>query len=884
MNTAFDKPTDAGPSSPTNEPGLSASLHDVGFSYDGGTSWVLNGIDLDIKVGERICLVGPNGSGKSTLARLIAGLSSPDRGSIALLGYDVFHDGKPNSGLYRKARKGIGAVFQNPMDQIITTVVGDDVAFGPENLALAPDVITTRVHESLDAVDMEGTLFDDPSRMSGGQQQRIAIAGILAMAPSMIVLDEPTAMLDLAAQHDVLDVLDNLQHEGTTIVHVTHRPEELKHADRILSLEDGELVELTPTQAALKLSVTNADDTGLLKPDGLIIEGGSRKDNGLKTDGALNGSAKEDVNRTINHSQTEFQAAASSDTAASATNAPASDNAPAITAEPAIRFDHVSYRYPKSDKDTLHDFSMTIKQGEIVAIMGRNGTGKTTLTRLMSALSKPDSGTIQVSGIDLSSMSRRDKKALRSSVGLVMQQPEQQLFAETVRQDVAYGPSNQGLPAQVVDQRVNRALTLLGIDGLADRSPFSLSGGQQRLTAIAGIIACEPRILILDEPTAGLDASASERIYALIRTLNAHGVTIVLITHSPRQARQLADRVITLGGVEQGDKSQKDSNHHSRNDSGPNTAIDKAIDTDTSVHASAAGNIDQPRQHTSDEKTATSGNADQVGAANQPTPPAQRQSIIERLDPRVKLIVFLVLMFTSFMVTSLPQLALTAVMVVILAAAAKLGPKLLFRSMKGFLILLAVMGVINMLFVRTGRPLVSIASFPITDDGVMAAILYTCRFGLVILLGIILLQTTTPTALTDGFGSLLSPLRKFGLHTQELALVMSLALRFLPTLAAEARNIIDAQSARGGSIETGSPTRRLKALAAIVVPIFAGALRHSDNLSLALDARCYEENIERTHWHAMHVARRDVAFIVLCALYLAILLTLKTGLVAAPRL
>ncbi|WEV70002.1 energy-coupling factor transporter ATPase [Bifidobacterium sp. ESL0775] len=865
MTIAFDKPANAESSSPINETGpapacVAARLRDVGFSYDGGASWVLDGIDLDIKAGERICLVGPNGSGKSTLARLIVGLASPDKGSITLLGRNVFHDGKPDSDNYRNARKSIGAVFQNPMDQIITTVVGDDVAFGPENLALDPQLITERVYESLDAVDMGNTLLDDPSRMSGGQQQRIAIAGILAMSPSMIVLDEPTAMLDLEAQHDVLQVLDNLQRSGTTIIHVTHRPEELKHADRILSLEHGRLVELDQTQAALRLSVTNADDTGLLKPDGLIIEDDSRKAR---------------VPKETNDST-------------------ASSN------EPAIRFNHVSYRYPKSSTDTLHDFSMRIEQGEVVAIMGRNGTGKTTLTRLITALAKPDSGAIQVAGIDLTSMSRRDKKALRSSVGLVMQQPEQQLFAETVRQDVAYGPSNQGLPQQVVDQRVNRALNLLGLSGLAERSPFSLSGGQQRLTAIAGIIACDPRILILDEPTAGLDASASERIYALMRTLNAHGVTIVLITHSPRQARQLADRVITLGEpvADRNGKKSENGNPIQRNDqangeTGTPSAIDEAADSSSSPASNKSDKPDKPTSARRTEKSEINSQSDSKSKAkaqdesstvSKPVNQAHRQSVIERLDPRVKLVVFLVLMFTSFMVSSLPQLALTAVMVVVLAAAAQLGPKRLFRSMRGFLILLLVMGVVNMLFVRTGKPLVTFWNFPITDEGVMAAVLYTCRFGLVILLGIILLQTTTPTALTDGFGSLLSPLRRLGLHTQELALVMSLALRFLPTLAAEARNIMDAQAARGGSIETGSPTKRIKALGAIIVPIFAGALRHSDNLSLALDARSYEEGIHRTHWHAMRVSAKDVVFMVLCALYLMALISLKTGILSVVRL
>ncbi|WEV73373.1 energy-coupling factor transporter ATPase [Bifidobacterium sp. ESL0798] len=857
---------------PNDADGSAARLDGIRFSYDGGKSWALNDIDLDIRAGERLCLVGPNGSGKSTLARLIAGLAAPDDGSVTLLGHDVFSSGTPHSDQYRKARKNIGAVFQNPADQIITTVVGDDVAFGPENLALHPDEITKRVDESLTAVDMHDSIDDDPSRMSGGQQQRIAIAGILAMHPQMIVLDEPTAMLDLEAQHDVLRVLDALQQAGTTIVHVTHRPEELKRADRILGLGNGRLVELSQTQAALKLSVTNADDTGMLKPDGLIIDANPEKS----------------ANTASKGQQTANDDTTSTDMA----------NSEIARSEPAVSFEHVSFRYPKADNDTLHDFSMRIEQGEVVAIMGRNGTGKSTLTRLMTALSKPDDGTIKVAGIDLASMSRHDKKALRSSIGLVMQQPEHQLFAETVRQDVAYGPSNLGLTQQIVDQRVNQALALLGISDLAERSPFSLSGGQQRLAAIAGIIACAPSILILDEPTAGLDTTASERIYALVRTLNAHGVTVIMITHSPRQARQLADRVITLGKPIQADDDKncmtvdsepsitsgqrpEPKQNDQKNDIAQHSSDEEHLKSSRTVSAGSQNRQSADNNQPTDER--------QSGGSNQSASPrtsktGEQPSIIARLDPRVKLVVFLVLMFTSFMVSSLPQLGLTALMVIFLAATAKLGPKRLLRSMRGFLILLLVMGIVNMLFVRTGRPLVTFFDFPITDEGVMAAILYTCRFGLVILLGIILLQSTTPTALTDGFGSLLSPLRRLGLHTQELALVMSLALRFLPTLADEARNIMDAQAARGGSIETGTPAKRIQAIVAIIVPIFAGALRHSDNLSLALDARSYEEGIRRTHWHAMHVTGKDVCFIVLCALYLALLLSLKAGIFSVVRL
>jgi energy-coupling factor transport system permease/ATP-binding protein len=404
---------------------------------------------------------------------------------------------------------------------------------------------------------------------------------------------------------------------------------------------------------------------------------------------------------------------------------------------------------------------------------------------------------------------------------------------------------NQGLAASEVDERTRNAMKLLGITDLADRSPFSLSGGQQRLAAIAGVIACNPRILILDEPTAGLDSSANERIFNLIRSLQAQGVTIIMVTHSINQAHHIADRIISL-----------DTEKTATEDSGQETA-------------QANGDMD-----------ANGSSHHHIFKASE----LKRTGIMTRLDPRVKLVVFLMLTLMMFLVNQPAELLLAAVGTFLITAFSGLKAVELFRSLRGFLILFFVIGVFNMFFVNTGPTLVTLWGLKVTRDGLGLAALYTSRFSLAVLLGIVLLKTTTPTALTDAFASLASPLRRFGLHTQEMALVMSLALRFLPTLVNETSAITQAQAARGGSIETGSPMRRLKALAATLIPVFAAALRHSDNLALALDARCYEEGIHRTHWHAMHVTGKDLIAVALSIAYLALLLTLKIGLIPMPSL
>lgn len=736
-------------------------LEDIRFSYDGGATWALDGVTLAIAQGERVCVTGANGSGKSTLARLMAALAAPDEGVVRLLGKQVFDDQGAHANVYRSARRHIGAVFQNPEDQIVTTVLEDDVAFGPENLGMSHDVMSTAIDSSLSAVDMNARRSADPTRMSGGEQQRIAIADMLAMNAQVLILDEPTAMLDPDARADVMHILDELQQRGVTVVLVTHHADETAGADRVIRLQDGRVVE--------------DDDT------------------------AVNAATK------------ETQALASA--AALPTHTPSGTD----SADTIINVQDVSFGY---DSPVLDHLSFEVKRGEIVAMMGPNGAGKTTLARLLCALATPSSGSIAIDGIPVatngSKASRRDRERLRSEVGYVMQHPERQLFAATVAEDVAFGPRNQHLDETEVQSRVQEALETLHISHLADRSPFELSGGQQRLAAIAGVIACHPRVLVMDEPTAGLDTDATACIHTLIRTLQSQGTTVVFISHSESEAHEVADRILTLEPVQKA-----------------------------------------------------------AAVAATPTSKDPHHSPIAALDPRVTLVATLVLMFSAFAITNAAQLACAAVLTVLVVALSHTNPLQLLKSVRLLLAMFVVCGLLNVFFVRSGTPLTHLGPIVITDDGIATALLYACRFALVVILGAVFLRCVTPTAITDAFAALLKPLHVFGVHTQEIALVMSLALRFIPTLGDEARSIIDAQAARGGTVETGALTQRVKALCAIVVPVFAGALRHADNLSLALDARCYEEGIQRTHWRVLRLTWRDALAIIVVALYIATLVLLR---------
>ncbi len=780
-------------------------LDDVRFSYDNGATWVLDGADLDIRGGERVCLVGLNGAGKSTLARLIAGLAAPDSGSVQLLGCAVFGDDGPHAEAYRTARRGIGAVFQNPEDQIVTTILADDVAFGPENLAVERDEIGRRIDDALQCVDLTDLRTADPTRLSGGQQQRAAIAGMLAMHPRLLVLDEPTAMLDAASRAEVMAVLDTLHASGTTIVHVTHRMEETLHADRVLLLEEGRIVDVPSGESATASQLRTTEQRS---------------------------------------SMLKMRERCPSMSAVREQTPPASKKESQETDAPFVSLDHVTFAYPDAISPVFADVALHINAGETVALMGANGSGKSTLAKLVCALGKPSSGDITVAGIAVARQagrhmryaSRHQLKALRGAVAYVMQHPERQLFAQTVAEDVAYGPRNQGLSEAQVAERVGRALRLLHIEHLAERSPFALSVGQQRLAAIAGVIACRPRLLVMDEPTAGLDARARACVRELIESLRDSGVAILLITHDAEEARQLADRVIELGGQYEQDKS---SHRCFKQD---NTSCHHKQDQPPHCHCERAKRVEE--------------------------------SPISHLDPRVKLPALLALMLCAFAIGTGAQLAVGTLATLAIVLASHIKPNLLIHSVRGFLALFALMGLLNIFFVRTGTPLFTIGSFSVTDEGMATAGLYICRFAMVIILGAVFLQTTTPTAITDALASLFSPLRRAGLHTQETALVLSLALRFIPTLIGEVRSIFDAQSARGGCIETGSMFQRMRAMSAIIVPVFAGALRHADNLSLALDARCYEQGLTRTHWRLLKLSLNDYLFALLTLADIAAILIL----------
>lgn len=736
------------------------SLQKVRFSYDDGKTWILDGIDLEIAYGQRIAIIGKNGSGKSTLAKIIAGLSSPDSGIVTLCGIKVFEANNVDSKAYQKARESIGALFQSPEDQIVTTVVEDDVAFGLENLCASKEFMKQNISNALRAVNMENHRFSDPSNMSGGQQQRVAIASSIATKSKLLVLDEPTSMLDSCAKEDVNKLFNKLQTSGTTIVQVTHKISECKNADRILMLENGKLRDVS----LLEL------DEFFTEKSPAVIESKSMTENAKKSNTA-------------------------------------------------IEISNLNVSYTNSQSPIIRDYSLSVKSCEIVAIMGKNGCGKSTLAKAICALIKYDSGSICVNGIKISEKtSKSQMREIRKNIGYVMQLPEQQLFAQTVFEDVAYGPKNFGLEGRELHSRVLNALKSLHIEHLAQKSPFELSGGQQRLAAIAGVLACNPKILVLDEPTAGLDFEYAKIVLKILSDLHNKGITIIVITHDLNEAKSLGARIVTLES-----RKKKEIQEH---------AQDEKLEN-------ASENVNEKKNE------------------------IKNKSLLSLFNTRIILISCLILMFSAFSITNFYQLGILALSTLALIFLARISPIKLLLSLHMFIAIFVFSGMFNLLVVHSGREIFKIGPLLITDDGIKFAILFASRFSLVILIGSIIVLTISQTQLTEACASIISPLRIIGLPSQEIALIMSLALRFLPTLAKEAESVALAQIARGGNIKDGSIKKRLQAITSLIVPGFASVIRHANTLGLALDSRCYVPGAKRTHLHTEKMRLKDFALLII---------------------
>ena len=535
-------------------------ISNVRFTYD-GVAFALDGVTAHVNTGEFLCILGGNGSGKSTLAKHLDALLVPDEGRVTVDGMDT-----ADENCTYLIRKTAGMVFQNPDDQLVASLVEDDVAFGPENLSVPTAELRKRVTEALENVGLSGFERHETHALSGGQKQRVAIAGVLAMNPSVLVLDEASAMLDPRGRAGLMRVCRELHERGLTIVMITHFMEEAAQADRVLVMEGGHVaLEGTPEEVLVQ-----ADALAHLNLD---VPFAARLSLDLRRAGV-------NVSPTVNAAELaqrvlalarERGALGTKHSLNAEGGMPTSGRAVDGASEtPLIEFCNVSYTYDAAEAKrqrkhggakaarqakwgntpdalwAIRNVSFSVHSGEFLGIAGHTGSGKSTIIQHMNGILKPSSGQVLVMGADISD--KRCEANLRGSIGVVFQYPEHQLFAETVYKDVAFGPRNLGLHDDEVDTRVRESLARVGLDfdEVAQKSPFELSGGQQRRVAFAGVLAMNPRVLVLDEPAAGLDPASRTSFLSMIARLHEQGLTVVMVSHSMDDLAAMCDRVAVM--------------------------------------------------------------------------------------------------------------------------------------------------------------------------------------------------------------------------------------------------------------------------------------------------------------------------------------------------
>ena len=493
-----------------------------------GSRPALKDISFKVREGEWIALIGANGSGKTTLARHLNGLFVPTRGRVKVNGLDTQEEKH-----LPQIRSLVGMVFQSPEDQIISSLVLEDTAFGPENLGIPTSEINERVEGALNAVRMWDHRERAPHLLSAGQIQRVALAGVLAMRPRCIIFDETPAMLDPMGRQAVLEHMDGLHKQGITIVMITHSMDEAILAERIIVLDEGQLVadakpELVFTDGAL-LQKCNLESPACLRAGRLIekyfsIPLNSRKniDDMLKTIPSR-GSAGDNSRPVLKKRST---------------------NRDVIIA--AVDIHHTYQAGTPFESHSLNGVSLSAFSGRVHALAGATGSGKSTLLQHLNGLYIPQSGNLRVGAFDMNDP-KVDIRALRRYVGIVFQNPEVFFFEHYVGDEIAFGPK-QLFGRDGLRERVMKAMEQVGLDfeDFKDRSTMTLSGGEKRKVALASALAMTPGLLVLDEPTAGLDPYSRQNLLQTMRSLHTGGLEIILSSHNMEDITELAHDMTLL--------------------------------------------------------------------------------------------------------------------------------------------------------------------------------------------------------------------------------------------------------------------------------------------------------------------------------------------------
>jgi energy-coupling factor transport system ATP-binding protein len=472
----------------------------LSFRYHSRTELAIKDISIRVEQGQVLLIAGASGCGKTTLARCINGLI-PRAYKGQITDKILLHGQDTATWPLAKISQTVGTVLQDPERQILGIRVVNEVAFGLENLSLPRPEIIRRVDEALARLNISALRDRETFNLSGGEKQKVALAGVLAMRPSILLLDEPLASLDPASAEETLAIVRQLADEGMTVLMVEHRVEDVLkiHPERLIYMEDGEIRYDGPTA-----SIDKSVNYHAVKLPAPVI--------------MLSAAADPAPVPIVSALKTSTDSAA----------------------HPLVQFEDVGFGY--SDTPVLHGINLEIHQGDIIAVLGPNGAGKTTLVKHAIGLLKPKTGRVLVDGKDTHELSVAH---IASMLGYVFQSPSHMLFAKSVKEELAFGPTNLKHSPDQIEKEVNEAIRIVNLSGRESDPPLALSFGQQKRVSIAAILSMRSRILVMDEPTAGQDYKNYLNFMDSILQL-PNFEAILFITHDIDLAVIYANRVLLV--------------------------------------------------------------------------------------------------------------------------------------------------------------------------------------------------------------------------------------------------------------------------------------------------------------------------------------------------
>lgn len=736
----------------------------LSYVYRENNLEAVKNVSFAVSRGSYVAILGLNGSGKSTLARLLCGIYQPSSGNVKI---------------FSESKAPVGIVFQSPKNQIIASIVKTDTGFGPNNLGFSAIETEEIILSSLKTVSLEEKIEDFTANLSLGQTQKLALAGILALNPDLLILDESVSMIDPVSRKEILDFLDGENQKGKTIIHITHDLDEAERANRILVMENGVLIRdessLDKTDSFIKSHFCiDEGDVGAGSGFGAVA---FQVDFSEKSDSSAQAGSEEDASQVVSPTDVESTVQASSGCAAAEND----------TQETSLSLKNITFAYP-GQNPLYKDFSLSFKKGSLTAIMGKSGGGKSTLFEIASGLLEIQEGEILATERPV----------------LALQEAESALFENFAADDVAFGPINKGLTGKKLKEKVVSSMELTGLEYsvFGNRNTKALSGGEKRRLSLAGIIALDSSILLFDEPTAGLDPQGRKQILKTLEKLSKQGKTVIYSTHREEEAK-IANRQLK---IENGEILYDSEN------------VKGEISTEKLTSFESLEGVSLLKKL----------NGLSTGLYE------KKDSIIHKLSPLAKYLVFLGLFLTSVFLKSIPLSLLSLGVALIYAILAKLPLK---KPLKSFFVLfpwVLFFLVLQFLFFPINQGdtvLFHFGIIKITLEKILISVKSILHLATGILLIFGFMYSTDEKDLIEGFSKMIP--------SKSASLILVMIFRFIPLLADEASLIIKVQLVRGGLGDAKGFFNRLRKLLPLFVPLINRTLERANSVAEALTARYF---------------------------------------------